>query len=100
VQARRKEQAQKAREEGKAKAKPAAKKPQGRRPQQNKVQKANKPVETRALNADEVKVGNQVNVNMGKGNMAATIVEINKEDVRVQLSNGLQMVVKAEHLRA
>ncbi|UPQ86798.1 RNA chaperone ProQ [Vibrio sinaloensis] len=100
VQARRKEQAQKAREEGKAKAKPAAKKPQGRRPQQNKVQKASKPVETRALNADEVKVGNQVNVNMGKGNMAATIVEINKEDVRVQLSNGLQMVVKAEHLRA
>ncbi|MDC5806669.1 RNA chaperone ProQ [Vibrio europaeus] len=100
VQARRKEQAQKAREEGKAKAKPTAKKPQGRRPQQNKVQKANKPVETRALNADEVKVGNQVNVNMGKGNMAATIVEINKEDVRVQLSNGLQMVVKAEHLRA
>ncbi|KJY82444.1 prop expression regulator [Vibrio galatheae] len=100
VQARRKEQAQKAREEGKAKAKPAAKKPQGRRPQQNKLQKASKPVETRALTADEVKVGNQVNVNMGKGNMAATIVEINKEDVRVQLSNGLQMVVKAEHLRA
>ncbi|KOO14373.1 RNA chaperone ProQ [Vibrio ouci] len=100
VQARRKEQAQKAREEGKAKAKPAAKKPQARRPQQNKVQKASKPVETRALTADEVKVGNQVNVNMGKGNMAATIVEINKEDVRVQLTNGLQMVVKAEHLRA
>jgi ProP effector len=100
VQARRKEQAQKAREEGKAKAKPATKKPQARRPQQNKVQKASKPVETRALTADEVKVGNQVNVNMGKGNMAATIVEINKEDVRVQLTNGLQMVVKAEHLRA
>ncbi|MGD8230442.1 RNA chaperone ProQ [Vibrio sp. TRT 1302] len=100
VQARRKEQATKTREESKAKAKPAAKKSQGRRPQQNKVQKAAKPVETRALNADEVKVGNQVNVNMGKGNMAATIVEINKEDVRVQLTNGLQMVVKAEHLRA
>lgn len=102
VQARRKEQAQKAREEGKAKAKPA-KKPQARRQQPNsqKAQKApNKPVETRALNADEVTVGNQVNVNMGKGNMAATIVEINKEDVRVQLANGLQMVVKAEHLRA
>ncbi|AIU66898.1 prop expression regulator [Vibrio coralliilyticus] len=100
VQARRKEQAQKAREEGKAKAKPANKKPQSRRPQQNKAQKASKPVETRALNADEITIGNQVNVNMGKGNMAATIVEINKEDVRVQLSNGLQMVVKAEHLRA
>ncbi|KOO08131.1 RNA chaperone ProQ [Vibrio hepatarius] len=100
VQARRKEQAQKAREEGKAKAKPAAKKPQARRPQQNKAPKAAKPVETRALNADEMIVGKEVNVNMGKGNMAATIVEINKEDVRVQLTNGLQMVVKAEHLRA
>ncbi|MFA0414050.1 RNA chaperone ProQ [Vibrio renipiscarius] len=101
VQARKKEQAQKAREEGKAKAKPAGKKPQqARRPQANKAPKAQAPVETRALTADELRVGNDVNVNMGKGNMAATIVEINKEDVRVQLSNGLQMVVKAEHLRA
>lgn len=100
VQARRKEQAQKAREEGKAKPK-AAKKPQAaRRAPQAKTQKPSKPVETRALNADEMSVGKAVNVNMGKGNMAATIVEINKEDVRVQLANGLQMVVKAEHLRA
>ncbi|SEG22265.1 RNA chaperone ProQ [Vibrio hangzhouensis] len=100
VAARRKEQAQKAREEGKAK--PKAKKPQARKPQNNtnKTTKVNKPVETRALNADEMIIGKQVNVNMGKGNMAATIVEINKEDVRVQLVNGLQMVVKAEHLRA
>ena len=100
VQARRKEHAQKAREEGKAKAKPANKKSQNRRPPQNKVNKANKPQETRALTVEEITIGNQVNVNMGKGNMAATIVEINKEDVRVQLPNGLQMVVKAEHLRA
>lgn len=98
VQARRKEQAQKAREEAKAKQ-PKTKKPQARRPQA-KAQKVEKPVETRALNADEMITGKQVNVNMGKGNMAATIVEINKEDVRVQLVNGLQMVVKVEHLRA
>ncbi|AQP36172.1 RNA chaperone ProQ [Vibrio anguillarum] len=100
VQARRKEQGQKAREEAKAKQ-PKAKKPQAqaRRPQA-KAPKAEKPVETRALNADEMITGKQVNVNMGKGNMAATIVEVNKEDVRVQLVNGLQMVVKAEHLRA
>lgn len=105
VQARRKEQGQKAREEAKAKQSKAkqskAKKPQAqaRRPQA-KAPKAEKPVETRALNADEMITGKQVNVNMGKGNMAATIVEVNKEDVRVQLVNGLQMVVKAEHLRA
>ncbi|CAM3635331.1 MULTISPECIES: RNA chaperone ProQ [Vibrio] len=100
VQARRKEQAQKAREEGKAKAKPANKKTQNRRAPKNNVNKASKPQETRALTVEEITIGNQVNVNMGKGNMAATIVEINKEDVRVQLPNGLQMVVKAEHLRA
>lgn len=98
VQARRKEQAQKAREEGKAK--PKAKKAQQPRRQAPKAPKVEKPVETRALNADEFIAGKEVNVNMGKGNMAATIVEINKEDVRVQLPNGLQMVVKAEHLRA
>jgi ProP effector len=99
VQARRKEKAEKAREEGKAKK---AAKPQARRakpkaqPKQEKV--AEQP--TRPVNSDDMVVGNQVNVNMGKGNMAATIVEINKDDVRVQLNNGLQMVVKSEHLRA
>ncbi|MCG6409752.1 RNA chaperone ProQ [Vibrio fluvialis] len=100
VDARRKEQGKKVREDAKAKPK-VAKKPQARRPQQKAAPKADKkPVETRALTADELNVGKEVNVNMGKGNMAATIVEINKEDVRVQLGNGLQMVVKAEHLRA
>ncbi|MGO1296618.1 MAG: RNA chaperone ProQ [Vibrio sp.] len=100
VDARRKEQNKKAREEGKAKT---AQKPQTRRPKSQpkaSAKASNKPVETRALNTDEASVGKQVNVNMGKGNMAATIVEINKEDVRVQLVNGLQMVVKMEHLRA
>ncbi|MBN8141565.1 RNA chaperone ProQ [Vibrio vulnificus] len=100
VQARRKEQAQKARDEEKSKPK-AKKAPQQRRANKPQAQKpAKQPVETRALNADELLTGKAVNVNMGKGNMAATIVEINKDDVRVQLSNGLQMVVKAEHLRA
>ncbi|MZI93272.1 RNA chaperone ProQ [Vibrio sp. CAIM 722] len=98
VDARRKERNKKAREEGKAKK--TAKKPQTRRPQSKAPKADKKPVETRALNSDEASIGKQVNVNMGKGNMAATIVEINKEDVRVQLVNGLQMVVKMEHLRA
>lgn len=103
VQARRKEQTEKAREEGKAKARPKAKKTQQRRsakPKQHKAESKPAPKETRALNADELSIGKDVNVNMGKGNMAATIVEINKDDVRVSLANGLQMVVKAEHLRA
>ncbi|BDU37113.1 RNA chaperone ProQ [Vibrio nigripulchritudo] len=100
VQARRKEKAEKAREEGKAKAK--ANKPQARKakPKAQKPQNNKAATPTRPLNDDDMIIGNSVNVNMGKGNMAATIVEINKDDVRVQLNNGLQMVVKAEHLRA
>lgn len=100
VQARRKEKAEKAREEGKAKAK--ANKPQARKskPKAQKPQNNKAVAPTRPLNDDDMIIGNAVNVNMGKGNMAATIVEINKDDVRVQLNNGLQMVVKAEHLRA
>ncbi|KJY71086.1 RNA chaperone ProQ [Vibrio nigripulchritudo] len=100
VQARRKEKAEKAREEGTAKAK--ANKPQARKakPKAQKPQNNKAAAPTRPLNDDDMIIGNSVNVNMGKGNMAATIVEINKDDVRVQLNNGLQMVVKAEHLRA
>lgn len=103
VQARRKEQAAKAREEGKAK--PKANKPAQQRrskPAKQQNRQNSKPVaqETRELKADEITVGKDVSVNMGKGNMAATIVEINKDDVRVRLANGLQMVVRAEHLRA
>ncbi|RQW63554.1 RNA chaperone ProQ [Vibrio viridaestus] len=100
VKARRKEQqAKSGPQDNKAKAKPGVKKSQPR----NKS-KGNKPnnkvVDTKPLSSDELSVGKAVNVNMGNGNMSATIVEINKEDVRVQLVNGLQMVVKAEHLRA
>ncbi|GEA60907.1 RNA chaperone ProQ [Vibrio comitans] len=100
VAARRKEQADKAREEQKAKRAQAKKAAPARKPKPRAEQPKQAPVETRALNNDEITVGNNVNVNMGKGNMAATIVEVNKDDVRVQLNNGLQMVVKAEHLRA
>ncbi|GAD90341.1 protein ProQ homolog [Vibrio halioticoli NBRC 102217] len=100
VAARRKEQADKAREEQKAKRAQAKKAAPARKPKPRVEQAKKAPVETRTLNNDEITVGNNVNVNMGKGNMAATIVEVNKDDVRVQLNNGLQMVVKAEHLRA
>lgn len=70
------------------------------RPTKPKNTKLNsKPAEPRReLKAEDVIVGKNVNVNMGSGNMPATIVEINKEEVRVRLSNGLTMLVKAEHL--
>ncbi|KHT63699.1 prop expression regulator [Photobacterium gaetbulicola] len=105
VRARRKEQAEAkaaASKDGEAKAKkirPKSAKPKNTKQKTTKLNK--KPAETtRALTADEVVVGKNVSVNMGNGNMPATIVEINKDDVRVRLSNGLTMVVKAEHLRS
>lgn len=52
-----------------------------------------------ALKLEDIIVGKNVNVNMGTKDMPATIVEINKDDVRIRLANGLTMLVKAEHLR-
>lgn len=101
VRTRRKEQAMaKAAKEGEAKkTRTKSAKPKNIKQKTAKVNK--KPVETtRVLNADEVIVGKDVQVNMGSGNMPATIVEINKDDVRVRLTNGLVMAVKAEHLRS
>lgn len=101
VQARRKEQADKSREERAAKAKAKSTPKAPRKPKTDSKKPAQKAavVETRELKLDEIVIGKDINVNMGQGNMAATIVEINKDDVRVRLANGLQMVVKAEHLR-
>ena len=101
VQARRKEQADKNREERAAKAKAKATPKAPRKPKAEAKKPAAKvaQIETRELKSDEILIGKDINVNMGQGNMAATIVEINKDDVRVRLANGLQMVVKAEHLR-
>ena len=50
------------------------------------------------LKAEDVIVGKRVNVNMGNGNLPATIIEINKEEVRVRLDNGLSMLVRTDHL--
>ncbi|MCG7587773.1 RNA chaperone ProQ [Photobacterium sp. OFAV2-7] len=105
VRARRKEQAEAkaaASKDGEGKAKKIRAKSSKPKSTKQKTTKLNKkPAETtRALTADEVKVGKNVSVNMGNGNMPATIVEINKDDVRVRLNNGLTMVVKAEHLRS
>lgn len=82
----------------------SARKPRQERPQAKAQAKMNKPiekpVETRALDATEIANGQKIHVNLGQGNVPATIIEIHKDDVRVQLNNGLQMAVKVEHLRA
>lgn len=106
VQARRKEQQQakaanKPASEAKVKhksAKPKSQRPDVRKGKQEQSKKQSD--EVKSIKPEELTIGKKVNVNMGKGNMSATVVEIQKLDVRVQLANGLQMVVQSEHLRA
>lgn len=47
---------------------------------------------------DALSVGQQVQVRAGNTPMPATIVELDKDDVQVQLQNGLTMKVKAENI--
>lgn len=101
---RRKQQAKKADGQGKtpAKGKKAAAQTAKARTSKPKPAKMTKKAKEprRELSASDVVVGKDVNVNMGNGNLPATIVEINKDEVRVRLANGLTMLVKAEHLSA
>ncbi|MFC0140561.1 RNA chaperone ProQ [Erwinia mallotivora] len=50
--------------------------------------------DTRAL-----QVGQSIKVTAGKNAMDATILEVTKDGVRVQLASGLAMIVRAEHLQ-
>ena len=46
-----------------------------------------------------LKTGQNVRVRAGKSAMDATVLEIAKDGVRVQLASGLAMIVRAEHLQ-
>ncbi|AXF75680.1 RNA chaperone ProQ [Erwinia tracheiphila] len=46
-----------------------------------------------------LQVGQNIKVTAGKNAMEATILEITKDGVRVQLVSGLAMIVRAEHLQ-
>lgn len=66
-----------------------------RAPSAERQQPVTKPVtDTAAL-----QVGQNIKVTAGKSAMDATILEITKDGVRVQLASGLAMIVRAEHLQ-
>lgn len=46
-----------------------------------------------------LQIGQEIKVRAGKSAMDATVLEIAKDGVRVQLSSGLAMIVRAEHLQ-
>ncbi|WP_413738689.1 RNA chaperone ProQ [Sodalis sp. RH21] len=47
----------------------------------------------------KLQVGQAIKVKVGKDPMEATVMEIAKEGVRVQLSSGMALIVRAEHLQ-
>ncbi|MQL46919.1 MULTISPECIES: RNA chaperone ProQ [Photorhabdus] len=123
VQAQRAEQRAKKREAENAAAgekneRPVAKKPAPRRRanntegekrqprQQNRPQQARKPAAkpaqpapTQIADVSSLKIGQEIKVRVGKSSMDASVLEIAKDGVRVQLPSGLAMIVRAEHLQ-
>ncbi|MGV7962168.1 RNA chaperone ProQ [Photorhabdus tasmaniensis] len=123
VQAQRAEQRAKKREAENAAAgekneRPVAKKPAPRRRanktegekrqprQQNRSQQARKlaaqpaqPAPTQIADVSSLKIGQEIKVRVGKSSMDASVLEIAKDGVRVQLPSGLAMIVRAEHLQ-
>lgn len=116
VQAQREQQKAKKREAGEDTAerrprKPAARKaaegdaPRKPRPQAPRAAAGERQAAPRPLRAKPVtdtstlQAGQNIKVKAGKSAMDATILEITKDGVRVQLASGLAMIVRAEHLQ-
>ncbi|HEJ6936678.1 RNA chaperone ProQ [Serratia marcescens] len=122
VQAQRAEQNAKKRESADAaprRPRPAGKKPAARReggaaPENRKPRPQTRPQPARQPRAakeenqpryapvtdiSKLQIGQEIKVRAGKSAMDATVLEIAKDGVRVQLSSGLAMIVRAEHLQ-
>ncbi|MCX2957503.1 RNA chaperone ProQ [Serratia symbiotica] len=101
---------------------PAGKKPVARREgvegvegvkaAENRKQRPQQARQSRAVSKEEsqpryapvtdiskLNIGQEIKVRVGKRVMVATVLEIAKDGVRVQLSSGLAMIVRAEHLQ-
>ncbi|MEC5320201.1 RNA chaperone ProQ [Brenneria populi subsp. brevivirga] len=72
-----------------AKAQPRQEKPAGRESQQRVA----------VTDVSKLQIGQEIKVRAGKDAMDATVLEIAKGEVRVQLASGLAMIVRAEHLQ-
>lgn len=58
----------------------------------------NQPRPVPVTDISKLQIGQEIKVRAGKSAMDATVLEIAKDGVRVQLSSGLAMIVRAEHL--
>ncbi|MBW7984350.1 RNA chaperone ProQ [Enterobacillus tribolii] len=74
----------------------------GRPQQERKPRPQQATAKTQAVPVTDItqlQVGQNIKVNAGKSAMDASVLEITKDGVRVQLPNGLAMIVRAEHLQ-
>ncbi|MCS3456022.1 RNA chaperone ProQ [Aeromonas rivuli] len=81
-----------------AKREDKPKKPRRPAPRKTETAPAAAPKQYRQAEAGELKVEQTVNVVLGKSPVPATIKEITKDDVQVQLQTGMMLRVKFEHL--
>ncbi|PHM29167.1 RNA chaperone ProQ [Xenorhabdus budapestensis] len=69
------------------------------KPADKTTKKIAQPELTSVTDVSSLKVGQTIKVNVGKSLMDASVLEIAKDGVRVQLPTGLAMIVRAEHLK-
>ncbi len=80
----------------------APRKPRQQAPRAAATERADAPQPPRAkpvTDTSTLQPGQNIKVTAGKGAMDATILEITKDGVRVQLASGMAMIVRAEHLQ-
>lgn len=91
------------RREGGAAAENRKPHPQQARPQQAReprvAKEASQPRHVPVTDISKLQIGQEIKVRAGQSAMDATVLEIAKDGVRVQLSSGLAMIVRAEHLQ-
>mgnify|MGYP004707667287 FL=1 len=116
VQAQRDQQRAKKREAGEETAERRPRKPAPRKAAEGEAARKPRPQAPRATSAERnatprppraipvtdtstLQPGQNIKVKAGKSAMDATILEITKDGVRVQLASGMAMIVRAEHLQ-
>ncbi|KFK94797.1 MULTISPECIES: RNA chaperone ProQ [unclassified Serratia (in: enterobacteria)] len=70
-----------------------------REPRAVAVTEESQPRHVPVTDISKLQIGQEIKVRAGKSAMDATVLEIAKDGVRVQLSSGLAMIVRAEHLQ-
>ncbi|TKI08210.1 RNA chaperone ProQ [Martelella alba] len=78
-----------------------ANRPKGERPSRDakETPKVAPLPQASVVDISKLQIGQAVKIKVGKDPMEATVTEIAKEGVRVQLSSGMALIVRAEHLQ-